>query len=157
MAPQNIPRAISVLTLGNKVILYCIFTYKTITKMTNDYKLPSKHARSNLEECWLWLIVAIMANMQPKSGQTAYAGPNFPHQIRFHSSKEGMHHIVQNQPGSDLDGLVRFWPNAPGLEASQCAIIIIIIMYIYHALIKALSAHMIHINLNMIILYTCRA
>ena len=29
----------------------------------------------------------------------------------------------------------------------------IIIMYIYHALINALSAHMIHINLNMI-LYT---
>ena len=29
-------------------------------------------------------------------------------------------------------------------------IIIIMIMYIYHALINALSAHMIHINLNMI-------
>ena len=29
-------------------------------------------------------------------------------------------------------------------------IMIIIIMYIYHALINALSAHMIHINLNMI-------
>ena len=29
-------------------------------------------------------------------------------------------------------------------------IIIIIIMYIYHALINALSAYMIHINLNMI-------
>ena len=29
-------------------------------------------------------------------------------------------------------------------------IIIIIIMYIYHALINALSAHMIHINLNTI-------
>ena len=29
-------------------------------------------------------------------------------------------------------------------------IIIIIIMYIYNALINALSAHMIHINLNMI-------
>ena len=28
--------------------------------------------------------------------------------------------------------------------------IIIIIMYIYHALINALSTHMIHINLNMI-------
>ena len=27
---------------------------------------------------------------------------------------------------------------------------LIIIMYIYHALINALSAHMIHINLNMI-------
>ena len=31
-----------------------------------------------------------------------------------------------------------------------CHLIIIIIMYIYHALINALSAHMIHINLNMI-------
>ncbi len=30
--------------------------------------------------------------------------------------------------------------------------IIIIIMYIYHALINALSAHIIHINLNMIFL-----
>ena len=29
-------------------------------------------------------------------------------------------------------------------------ILIIIIMYIYHAFIIALSAHMIHINLNMI-------
>ena len=29
-------------------------------------------------------------------------------------------------------------------------IITIIIMYIYHALINALNAHMIHINLNMI-------
>ena len=29
-------------------------------------------------------------------------------------------------------------------------VIIIIIMYIYHALINAVSAHMIHINLNMI-------
>ena len=32
-------------------------------------------------------------------------------------------------------------------------IIMIIIMYIYHALINALSAHMIHINLN-VIFYT---
>ena len=29
-------------------------------------------------------------------------------------------------------------------------VLIIIIMYIYHALINALSVHMIHINLNMI-------
>ena len=35
------------------------------------------------------------------------------------------------------------------LLSSYCTIIIII-MYIYHALINALSAHMIHINLNMI-------
>ena len=32
-------------------------------------------------------------------------------------------------------------------------IIIIIIMYIYRALIDALSAHMIHINLNMIFIH----
>ena len=31
---------------------------------------------------------------------------------------------------------------------------LIIIMYIYHALINALSAHMIHINLNIMIFYT---
>ena len=30
------------------------------------------------------------------------------------------------------------------------ALLIIILMYIYHVLIDALSAHMIHINLNMI-------
>ena len=35
-------------------------------------------------------------------------------------------------------------------ELGRFAIYIIIIMYIYHALINALSAHMIHINLNMI-------
>ena len=38
-------------------------------------------------------------------------------------------------------------------------IIIIIILYIYHALINALSAHMIHTNLNMIfttyVSYSC--
>ena len=39
-------------------------------------------------------------------------------------SKEGIDHIVQNQPGSTLDGLVRVWPNASGLEASRCAGII---------------------------------
>ena len=32
----------------------------------------------------------------------------------------------------------------------QVSSTVIIIMYIYHALINALSAHMIHINLNMI-------
>ena len=37
-------------------------------------------------------------------------------------------------------------------------IIIIIIMYLYHALINALSTHMIHINLHVYdILYSCRA
>ena len=29
-----------------------------------------------------------------------------------------MGHTVQNRPRSDLDGLVRVWPNASGLEAS---------------------------------------
>ena len=29
-----------------------------------------------------------------------------------------MDHTVQNRPGSGLDGLVRVWPNASGLEAS---------------------------------------
>ena len=36
-------------------------------------------------------------------------------------------------------------------ELGRFAIYIIIIMYIYHALINALSAHMLNINLNMIL------
>ena len=39
-----------------------------------------------------------------------------------------------------------FWTVNHDSEVSE---LIIIIMYIYHALINALSAHMIHINLNM--------
>ena len=35
-----------------------------------------------------------------------------------------MDHTVQNWPRSDLNGLVRVWPKASGLEASQCAGII---------------------------------
>ena len=44
-----------------------------------------------------------------------YARSDFPHPFQLRFSKEGMDHIVQNRPGSDLDGLVRVWPNAPGL------------------------------------------
>ena len=36
-------------------------------------------------------------------------------------------------------------------KATAVSLIIIIIMYIYHALINALNAHMIHINLNTIL------
>ena len=35
-----------------------------------------------------------------------------------------MGHIVQNRPGSDLDGLVRVWRNTSGPEVSWCAGII---------------------------------
>ena len=43
--------------------------------------------------------------------------------IRFSSilQKKGPGHIVQNQPGFNLDGLVRFGPNASGPAASQYA------------------------------------
>ena len=52
--------------------------------------------------------------------------PDPTSRIRFGSvfSKEGMDHIAQNRPGSDLDGLVRVWPNASGPKASWCAGII---------------------------------
>ena len=52
--------------------------------------------------------------------------------------------------------LFLFWESFKVVSFSTVALIvdiIIIIMYIYHAPINALSAHMIHINLNMI-LYT---
>ena len=35
-----------------------------------------------------------------------------------------MDHIVKNRPGYKLDGLVRVWPNASGLEVSRCVGII---------------------------------
>ena len=52
--------------------------------------------------------------------------PDPTSRIRFSSvfSKDGMDHIVQNRPGSDLEVLVLVWPNASGLEASWCAGII---------------------------------
>ena len=52
-----------------------------------------------------------------------HAGSGFLHS-QFRSSTEGRNHIVQNRPGSVLDGLVRFWPNVSGPEASRCARII---------------------------------
>ena len=59
-----------------------------------------------------------------QSGRIIYARSNFAHPIWFRSSKEDLDHIVQNQPGCDLDGVVRFWPNTQDPEASQCARII---------------------------------
>ena len=52
--------------------------------------------------------------------------PDLTSRIRFSSVffKEGMVHILQNRPGSDLGGLARVWPDASGLEANWCAGII---------------------------------
>ena len=51
MAPQNIPRAISVLTLGNKVILYCITDdtsrWQTSTEKKKKKKKEKKSKKLN--------------------------------------------------------------------------------------------------------------
>ena len=86
--------------------------------------LPSNHAGSDPEALWLRPVMAVTASVQPESGRTVYAGSNFPYPFQLRFSKEGMGHIVQNRPVSDLDGLVRVWPNASGLEASRCTGII---------------------------------
>ena len=49
-------------------------------------------------------VMAITASVQPESGRIVYAGSDFPHPFPFYFSKEGMDHIAQNRPGSDLDG-----------------------------------------------------
>ena len=85
---------------------------------------PSKHAGSDLEAFWLRPGMAIMASVLPELGWVVYIGSNLPHSFQFHFSKEGMDHIVQNGPGSDLDGLVRVSPDTSGLEASWCVGII---------------------------------
>ena len=101
-----------------------IHSIKTSVFQQNTHFIPSKHARSNPEAFWLWPVMAITASMQPELGRIVYARSDFSHPFQLHFSKEGMDHIVQNRPGSDLDGLVRVWPNASGLEASWCAGII---------------------------------
>ena len=61
---------------------------------------------------WLW---------PARVGLIIYAGSDFPHPFQFCFSKESMGHTVQNQPGSDLDGLARVWLNSSDQEASWCA------------------------------------
>ena len=68
--------------------------------------------------------MAITASMRPGLGRIIYAGSNSYIVFRFRSSKEDLDHTVLNQPESDLDGLVRFWPNTSGLESSHRARII---------------------------------
>ena len=68
--------------------------------------------------------MTVTASVQPESGRIAYVRSNFPDLFQFRFSTEGMAHIEKNRPRSDLDGLVRVWPNASGLEASWCAGII---------------------------------
>ena len=46
-----------------------------------------------------------------------YTRSDFLHPVQFCSSKEGPDNIVQSQPGSCLDGLVKFWPNGSDLDA----------------------------------------
>ena len=66
--------------------------------------------------------MAITASVQPESGRIVYM-PDPTSRISFSSVvfKDGMDHVAQNRPGSNLGGLVRVWPNASGLEASRCA------------------------------------
>ena len=80
--------------------------------------------RSDPEAFWLRPVMAITASVQPESGRIVYAESNFPHPFQLRFSKEDMDHIVQNRHGSDPNGLEGIWPNASGLEASQCARII---------------------------------
>ena len=49
LAPQNIPRAISVLTLGNKVILYCIVLYCLLAVSAEDICARSRTLKHSEE------------------------------------------------------------------------------------------------------------
>ena len=63
--------------------------------------------------------VLIAASYGHYSPRAARVGPGrintrSTSRIRFPLFKEGPKITVQNQPGSDLDGLAKFWPNASG-------------------------------------------
>ena len=87
-----------------------------VIKLRDGNTDPSKHAGSDPEA-----FMAITASVQPESGWIVHAESDFQHPFQFRFSKDGMGHTAQNRPGSDLDGLVRVWPNTSGLEASRCA------------------------------------
>ena len=93
---------------------------------SENKRIPSKHAGSDPEAFYLRPVMAVTASVQPELGRIVYASSSFPYpiQVCVLFPKEGMDHIVQYQPGSDLHGLVRVWPNASGLEASRCTGII---------------------------------
>ena len=81
--------------------------------------LLRKNAGSDPEAFWLRPGMAVTASVQPESGRIVYAGSDFPRLFQLSFPKN-----VQNRPGSDLDVLVRVWPNTSSLEASRCAGII---------------------------------
>ena len=68
--------------------------------------------------------MVITVSVQADSDRIIYAGPDFLCLLWFCSFKEGLDHIVQKRPRSDLDGLVRVLPNTSGPEANWCARII---------------------------------
>ena len=90
------------------------FTWEAHNRATVT-QLPSKHAGSNPEAFrahgQLWPLRPVCS--QNRAG-LCMSDPTF----RFRSSKDRPYHIVQNRPGSDLDGLVRVWPNGSGVPES---------------------------------------
>ena len=109
--------------VGKKYLLAFLSFFGAFTSFTYIRCTPNKHAGSDPQAFWLRPVMAITASVQPESGRNVYAWFDFQHPFQICFSKEVMDHIVlwQNRPGSDLDGLVRVWRNASGLEASRCA------------------------------------
>ena len=105
-------------------ICLCANPHQLFRYLSRTYTFPNKHTGSDPEGFWLRPVMAITASVQPESGRIVYAGSDFPHPFQLGFSKEGVDRIVQNRPGSDLDGLVRVWPNASSPEASWCVGII---------------------------------
>ena len=68
--------------------------------------------------------MSCVASVRPELGRIKNARSDFLCPIQFHSCKEGLDRLAQNQPGSNLDGLAKLWPYRSGLEACWCARII---------------------------------
>ena len=86
--------------------------------------------KASLDPVWFWLHASGLEGsrcariIRPGSGRTQPALlPVSYFQTQLRSSTDGLDHIVQSQPGSNLvpADCVKFWPNGSSLEAGRCA------------------------------------
>jgi len=98
---------------------------------------------------WLSAVASIAEAtlMGPPPGMTTITGIPEAQLVPSATGKAAFIHVLNGPPGLNMftSGMYSWC-----LEVPYVCLVVVIIMYIYHALVNALSTHMMHTNLNMI-------